>query len=122
MHCMKCGQDTGGSQVFCPGCLSEMEKYPIKPGTPVYIPSRPRTVHKSQRHPAPVEPETQVRQLTRKIRWLTAALIIALTALAASAGLIYYLHEQPDNPFSTGQDYNVSGSTNSPDNPSNLVP
>lgn len=120
MHCMKCGKDTGGSQVFCGDCLAEMEKYPVKPGTTVYIPSRSRAVHKNQRHPAPIEPEEQLRRMQGKVRWLSAGLLVTLLALAASAVLIVYLYRQPDNPFTTGQDYSVSD-TNNPANGTSAV-
>ena len=35
MSCMKCGKEVSEDQVFCPECLAEMERYPVKPGTPV---------------------------------------------------------------------------------------
>ena len=113
MHCMKCGQDTGGSEVFCRDCLAEMEKYPVKPGAPVYIPSRANIPRKAPRHPV-IDPEEQIRRLQRRIRRLTAGLIAALIALALAGGAILYLYEQPDNPFSIGQDYNVSGGASNP--------
>ena len=40
MQCMKCGMEVPEGQVFCNGCLEVMDKYPVKPGTPVHI--RPR--------------------------------------------------------------------------------
>ena len=40
MSCMKCGKEVSEDQVFCPECLAEMERYPVKPGTPVLLPHR----------------------------------------------------------------------------------
>lgn len=108
MHCMKCGQESEGSQVFCRNCLAEMEKYPVKPGTPVYIPSRSHAIRKAPRHIPTAEPEEQLHRLRGRLRWLTACLIMSLMALAAAAALILYLYRQPDDPFTTGQDYSVS--------------
>ena len=40
MSCMKCGKEVSEGQVFCEECLTEMERYPVKPGTPVLLPHR----------------------------------------------------------------------------------
>ena len=37
---MRCGNETEGKAVFCPECLEEMERYPVKPGTLIHIPVR----------------------------------------------------------------------------------
>ena len=44
---MKCGREIPVGQVFCDECLEDMEKYPVKPGTAVQLPARPK--------PAPVK-------------------------------------------------------------------
>ena len=41
MNCVKCGREIPEDQVFCENCLTEMENYPVKPGTAVHIPTRP---------------------------------------------------------------------------------
>ena len=40
MNCVKCGREIPEDQVFCEICLTEMENYPVKPGTAVHIPPR----------------------------------------------------------------------------------
>ena len=40
MDCMKCGRETEHENVFCPDCLTEMEKYPVRPDTVVLLPRR----------------------------------------------------------------------------------
>ena len=40
MNCLKCGREIDAKDVFCPMCLEDMEKYPVKPGTAVHIPAR----------------------------------------------------------------------------------
>ena len=41
MNCMKCGREIALGQVFCKDCLADMAQYPIKPGTPVQLPTQP---------------------------------------------------------------------------------
>lgn len=108
MQCMKCGKDTGEGQVFCDGCLAEMEKYPVKPGTHVYIPRRRPVFRRPVYHSIQNEPEEQIRRLRSRIRWLTFWLISALAAAAALGVLVFYLYTEPPPSPSTGQDYNVS--------------
>lgn len=40
MSCMRCGKEIGEGQVFCAECLAEMERHPVKPGTPIQLPHR----------------------------------------------------------------------------------
>lgn len=113
MQCMKCGRETESGQVFCRDCLAEMEKYPVKPGTPVYIPNQAQPVRKPQRYVIPVDPEEQVRRLRRKVRWLGRCLFLSLLALAVCCVLILRLYRQEHRP-PTGQDYNVADITSVP--------
>ena len=41
MNCVKCGREIPEDQVFCETCLTDMENYPVKPGTAVHSPARP---------------------------------------------------------------------------------
>lgn len=81
MNCMKCGRETAEEQVFCAGCLEEMERYPVKPGTVVHIPSRAETVevHKTPRRKKPVLPVSeQMTRLWKKLLWTRVALAVML--------------------------------------------
>ena len=81
MNCMKCGRETAEEQVFCAGCLEEMERYPVKPGTVVHIPSRAETVevHKTPRRKKPVLPVSeQMTRLRKKLLWTRVALAVML--------------------------------------------
>lgn len=40
MSCIRCGRDTEDNQVFCVECLADMERHPVKPGTPIQLPVR----------------------------------------------------------------------------------
>ncbi len=93
MNCMKCGCEMKESGVFCPNCLEEMGKYPVKPDIKVHIPYRPATVatrKKAKRH-AHIKPEDQIRHLKKVRNWLVVLLVLLLVAFAASALLNLYL-------------------------------
>lgn len=104
MGCMKCGKDTISEQVFCPDCLAEMEKYPVRPGTVVQIPNR-KTVNPAKKQPRKksVPLEDQVKVLKKRCRTL---LILLITAVIIAAALAYpafrYLKEDH---FKIGQNY-----------------
>ncbi len=108
VNCMKCGREIEESQVFCPECLEEMEKYPVKPGTVVQLP-------RMTNYPAPKKPpqrkktapplEEQVRTLRKWARTLALALVLVLTLLIGGGYLAirYYVEEQ--NKVIPGQNY-----------------
>ncbi len=95
MNCIKCGRETQGGQVFCQDCQAEMEKYPVKPGTPLVLPSRPAQppVKKKPARRRNLRPEEQVPILKGKVRWLTAALIVAILAFLLAAALLVLVTE-----------------------------
>ena len=80
MSCMKCGKEVSEDQVFCPECLAEMERYPVKPGTPVLLPHRaPITPQRKRRNAKrPRKPEEQVVSLRRAVRLLSVVLCLVL--------------------------------------------
>lgn len=88
MNCMKCGREIAAEQVFCEACLEDMEKYPVKPGVVVHIPSRPQDQpqKKAARKKAALTPEEQVHRLKRKV----IALRIVLLCMLVSVGLLAY--------------------------------
>lgn len=94
MHCIKCGKETKGSDVFCQDCLLVMQTQPVKPGTAVHIPVRPAS-KKSPSWKKTLSPEEQAAKLRRKmrqLRWTIFALILALALTTAST--LYLLHRQ----------------------------
>ncbi|MCD7755393.1 MAG: hypothetical protein LUJ09_03535 [Firmicutes bacterium] len=96
MNCIKCGRETVDSQAFCPTCQAEMKKYPVKPGTPVTLPTRPADPpprRKSSRRKRTVPPEAQVLRLKSRVRWLTLALVLAIFAFLLVAGLLIVVTE-----------------------------
>ena len=67
MHCMKCGREIDEGHVFCPDCLTTMERYPVKPGTAVHIPVRKDPPRKTALRKKPLTPEEQNLRLRKKI-------------------------------------------------------
>lgn len=94
MNCMKCGREIEDGQVFCLDCLLDMEKYPVKPGTIVQLPSSvdfPPCKRSESRYRITPSPEEQVLVLKRQVRSLTRYLAITLLVLA---GLCFYTVRQ----------------------------
>ena len=87
MYCIKCGKDTVLDQIFCPDCQQEMERYPVKPNTPVVLPKRPQapSVKKTPRKKS-IPPEEQIANLKRRVRFLT---ILLLLLFALGSAMIY---------------------------------
>ena len=113
MQCLKCGREIAIEQVFCPDCLADMEKYPVKPGTVVHIPKRPAhslakklPVH---RHP-PIPLEDQVKHLKKRVAALTCALLISLAVVAGLCwfGVKQYLDQ--GSKLLPGQNYSSAAS------------
>ena len=94
MHCIKCGKETKGSDVFCQDCLLVMQTQPVKPGTAVHIPVRPASKKPAARKKAlsPEEQTAKLRKHLRQLRWTIFALILALEVTTAST--LYLLHRQ----------------------------
>lgn len=79
MECIKCGREIVPGDVFCVTCLEDMERYPVKPGTPVHIPRRePRKILERR---AKITPEMQIEHLKRINRVLSILLALALCAI-----------------------------------------
>lgn len=88
MNCLKCGRDIEAGQVFCPDCLAEMEKYPVKPGTVIQLPSRPETpVQRKQPRKRTLSPDEQLLQLKKRCRRLTIVLVL-LALITAFLGFV----------------------------------
>lgn len=97
MHCMKCGRKLKENQVFCPECLAVMEDYPVKPGTPIQLPTRHNSPSASARPSKKKarKPEEQILRLRSAVRWLTLALVVALLAFIATAFMMLWLLDGP---------------------------
>ena len=97
MYCMKCGRKLKDNQVFCPECLAVMDAYPVKPGTPIQLPTHhdtPTAPAKSPKKRAR-KPEEQILRLRSAVRWLTLALVVTLVAFIITAFMMLWLLDGP---------------------------
>ena len=88
MKCMKCGTSIPSDQAFCEPCREEMERYPVKPGTPIQLPNRPEKVTVKSNHKKPRKPEDQIANLKSFIFWLLLLIIGLITMLAVVLSIL----------------------------------
>lgn len=87
MNCIKCGREIPEDQVFCESCLTEMDNYPVKPGTAVHIPARtpeeaPKKPAKKKRVPTAEELLLRTRKKLRRARIFAVMLLLICGALS----------------------------------------
>ena len=108
MYCLKCGREIEDQQVYCSGCLEIMERYPIKPGTPVQLPKKnPIPAQKKQNRRGTPSLEDQLRHQRRIIKVLISMLLVV--SLAASFfAFQYFQPEATEDEPSPGQSWSVA--------------
>ena len=116
MNCMKCGKETQQDQIFCPDCLAEMEKYPVKPGTVVQIPVQPIKKQPHHRRQT-VTHEEQLKRQSKIIRRLVLALVLTAAVAVFFALLSFDILEKSSVHNLLGQNYSVAVSTEAPTSP-----
>ena len=91
MNCIRCGKETEGKAVFCPDCLEEMARYPVKPGTIVHIPQhREQETRKQVKKRREQTPEEQLNSALGLIQTLVVALLGTIGALIVTGLLLVY--------------------------------
>ena len=82
MYCMKCGRETEKEASFCRDCLLDMQKYPVDPGTVVFLPRRKEAsmVRKSPKRNMRTA-EEQLAFLRKFVLILTILLAICIAAI-----------------------------------------
>lgn len=113
MLCIKCGRETEENQVFCPACLASAQTAPVKPGTPVTIPSRPRKIYST---PVKAEkPEEIILRLRRQMRILRLTIVALLISLIfCVAAIIFHYSTTDHNAFAIGQNYSTESVDDAP--------
>ncbi len=112
MYCLKCGRETADSQVFCDGCLETMEKYPVRPDTPVQLPRRStadqaRKPGARKRSPSPEERVALLKKLLRRMSVCAAVLLMVLCLAIALLVRELYADRPDDTP---GRNYSIDTS------------
>ncbi len=114
MNCMKCGREIDDGQCFCPDCLLDMERYPVKPGTAVLLPKRQSADSQKKGHTrrkGMPSQEEQIKALKFRVRVLTAMVFLLLAMVAAMVLPAYrYFFVDPVIP---GQNYSAAPVTDS---------
>lgn len=112
--CLKCGKETEATQVFCPECLEQMSRYPVRPGTPVHLPIRPAVSERTVARKRERTPSQTIAELQTLIRWLTVTIAVLSVLLCATAGfLIHTLDKKPDTDI-IGRNYTADTSNTQP--------
>ncbi len=109
MECLKCGKETEFDQCFCKECMAQMEKYPVKPGTPVQLPqpSARTTPAKERPKKKTVSEAEQIAKLYHRNQILMVLLLLALTLCLLVSGLyVRAYYRTPTRP--TGQNYSTT--------------
>lgn len=106
MNCLKCGNTIPETQVFCEDCLHVMEAYPVKPGTAVYIPSRPAYKRQAARKKPPT-PEKQIARLKRTRLWLGLLSGLLAICLGVSAFAAWHFRQALLEKDSIGKNYST---------------
>jgi len=96
MNCLRCARETSGQQVFCDACLDDMARHPVKSDTPIYLPVRKVSVapKSKRRHRRERTAEEIVPILRKRIRVLTALVVILAMMLAAAVTGVWLAKRQ----------------------------
>ena len=108
-NCLKCGNKTTGSAVFCEDCQAVMEAYPVKPGAVAYLLPRPKcAVHKPAESQEAVDKAKIVSQ-RRMIRWLSAfTIILSLLVMGMTYILIQATTKEETKEPPIGRNYTTT--------------
>ena len=109
MNCMKCGREIALGQVFCKDCLADMAQYPIKPGTPVQLPTQPAvSLPRRERNARkPKKPEEQIAILKKYVIVLSAALLAVALGFSVAVAILTNKLEDANNNTLPGQNYST---------------
>lgn len=113
MACLKCGRKTEGQQVFCDSCLQAMDASPVKPGTPVLLPS-PKTqaaAKKPAHRKRVLPPEEQVLHLRKALRRMYLCVAVLIIVLSMATVLLIREILEVGTPV-IGQNYTIDTTLN----------
>ena len=96
MSCLKCGQEVSAGQIFCDSCLADMERHPVKPGTPVIIPNQNAPLPSKRSYKRTNKSQDLITAQRRLIGWLLTTVIILILGLAAMTFMMFHYKNQLD--------------------------
>lgn len=90
MSCIRCGKETDVDQIFCDECLQDMERHPVKPGTPIQLPVRENrsAVKRSSFKLASSKWQDRIFRLKYIIFWLIVLVVLLAAALALCISML----------------------------------
>ena len=110
VKCMKCGKSIRVGQVFCEECLTDMERHPVKPGTPVLLPRREKQAPVKRSRKRIRKPEEIIHRLRRTVLVLMALVAALAIALSICIHLLMTRSEITKPNELPGQNYGTSES------------
>lgn len=96
MKCLKCGTTIPSGQVFCEGCQDDMERHPVKPGTPIVLPYRPERSASKSSHKKARKAEEQLANLRSFVFWLLLLIVALIAALAITVTMLLSATEEQE--------------------------
>lgn len=83
MSCMRCGKEIDEGQVFCTECLADMERHPVKSGTPIQLPQRSNqnTAKRASFRLAESKWQDKIFRLKYTMFWLIVLIVLLTAAL-----------------------------------------
>ena len=96
MKCLRCGNNAAEEQLFCAECLADMEKHPVKQGTPIHIPKRAEraAVKRASFRLAVSKWQDRIFRLKYTIFWLIIIIVLLLAIL--TIGICMMLNLTPE--------------------------
>ena len=90
MSSIRCGKEIEVDQVFCAECLTDMERHPVKPGTPIQLPNREDrgTVKRASFKLAASKWQDKIFRLKYTIFWLIVIIALLAAALALTIAML----------------------------------
>ena len=108
MNCIKCGREFDSDQAFCPHCLEQMAKSPVKPDTIINLPHRTDPSQKKQLPRKRVRtPEEQIRNLKKINMYMIVGLCLMTLAVGMLTLLSIDVFKQLDMQRLLGQNYST---------------
>ena len=112
MNCVKCGWEIPEDQVFCEICLAEMERYPVKPGTAIHIPTRSpeeEVVKKHSKRKHVPTAEELLLKTRKKLRRNRIAVVVLLLVCGVLSIVVGQMVLELDFQRLVGQNYKFAG-------------
>ena len=109
-RCLRCNREAREGQVFCDECLAQMEKQPVKPGTPVNLPIRPPSQPRAAKHTV-LRPEDQIAVLEQHLAELRRIIAMLVIAMVLISGFLTFLLMNERGIPAIGQNYTPMEST-----------